>query len=127
MKIPFKLKRKYYKLLKRLEKPIKLNEREKKVIAIVEKQIRKTGAELIISPQSGIRYITSGDKQLNIVLTAINAIISNHKFHYDISLSNDAVKILNKKFDTILESRRRIAEREIMNNMILSLSDIANS
>lgn len=122
MKVSFRNKRRIYKLKKRFESKIVLNPRELKVIQIVKKQVSKPDADLITAPLSHNRYITSGDKHLTIILTGENAIISNHKFHYDISLSKDAVKILNSKFDKILESRRRIAERDILNHMLDSLT-----
>jgi len=125
MQISFKLKRKYYNFRKKLESKVVLNEREAKVIEIVKYQLTKSDCDLITAPISGNRYITSGDKQLTIVLTGLNAIVSNHTFHYDISLGKDAVRILTQKFDKILESRRRIAEREIMKNMLDSLSSLA--
>lgn len=127
MKISFKNKRIIYKLKQKFKHQLVINNREQKVIDIVKKHLRKETTDLIIAPLSMNRYITSGDKQLNIILTGTNAIISNHSFHYDISLDKDTVEILNKMFDRILESRRRIAEREILNNMLASLSILAHN
>lgn len=125
MQLSFKNKRRLYNIKQYFKHGPVINSREQKVIDIVTTKIRKKNVELIFTPISGNRYIISDDKSLTIILTGETAIISNHEYHFDISLGADTVEILNDKFDRILESRTRIADREIMSNMDNTLAKIA--
>ena len=127
MNLSFKNRRRLCKIKRRFAHQPLLNPREQKIIEIVSRTIARRDCELIVAPISGNRYLTLDDKSLAIILTGQNAIVSNHKVHSDVSLGSDAVQILHQKFDKILESRRRIAEREIMANMMNALNDIASN
>lgn len=62
-----------------------------------------------------------------VIIYADSVVISNHQYFYDISIGTDAAEELSVIFDRVTEMRRRKMEKEMLNNVSVSLEKIANS
>lgn len=125
MNIRYRVISKFVRLRKKIEGKPKLNDRERRVISIFEELFKDREADLFIAPITCNRYIVAEKSNLSVILTGDNVIISNHNYYYDISLGHGATQVLFHRFDKILESRRRKYEKEIRQNMLNSLDNIA--
>jgi hypothetical protein len=121
LKFGFKTRRRLYNLTRRFRKKANLNELEVKIIDILNSLISRKDVDMNYAPISITRYIWTADKSYFMIISPDKVIISNHTFGYNISLSEEAYKILSRKFDRISESHRRIVERTIVKNMVESL------
>ncbi len=92
--------------------------------AICKRLISKRETTLLISPISGKRYIKSDDNQLFIIIENNRMTIVNHQYSYNINIEGKAYYRIIKAFDTEVEQRRELMEKEIRSNVKHSLSNI---
>jgi hypothetical protein len=100
------------------------SEYETEAFGICKKLIDKRTTTLLISPISGKRYIKSDDNQLFIIIENNRMTIVNHQYSYNINIEGKAYYRIIKAFDTEVEQRRELMEKEIRSNVKHSLSNI---
>ena len=115
----------YIKFARISNKEVVISEMEELLIEIITAQLIDKKSHLAIAPLTGNRYIVSSDEKLQIILSPINVVLSNHVYYYDIRLGSDAARLIYNKFDRIMESRCKKTETEINSNMMTSLRRIA--
>lgn len=124
-KLSFKFKR--YLVKQRAKKlystknSSKLDERAVLAIKAFDISIKDPKNTLLISPQSGSRYVQTPSADVFIIIKYQTIILSNHLYYYEISISTDVYEYLLDKFDRMLESRRRQMERRMLENSRLTL------
>lgn len=114
----------------------KITEPQRLALDITEKLLSNKHSVLLISPLSGKRYLELYDDLVNgrgaapetfIVITYDRISIINHKYYYDLEISTHIYSKISVEFDRETERRRRKMEKEIMDNIVTSLSDIKES
>lgn len=127
MSLRYKVVSRIIRFRKKFSPKVVLNDRETMAIEVVNAAIHNPDVDLFMAPITGHKYIQDEKNHLSIILTGENIVIVNHKYYYDINLGLSAVKILSRKFDKVLESRRRKYEKDIKENTLRSLRSIATA
>ena len=73
---------------------------------------------------SGKRYIKNVDLSLFVILDEGRVSVTNHVYHYDVTLSFKEFNRLRRMYDNRTERDREIYEDEIKSQIVYSLSNI---
>lgn len=126
-----KLKRaiqKWYISLVRLSTPpLQKSEYERDCISICKRLIGNEETILMFTPISNKRYIRNEEHQIFVILEGNNVKVINHVYSYTIFLEKSSWENLVTIFDTEVERRREIFEKEITSNIKHSLQNILHS
>lgn len=101
-------------------KNIKLDDTQKKAIAICLKMIKDPDSELLITTTSDKRYIKNGGYFVVIRQEGIQVV--NHVYGYDVRLYGRKFTNIKRLFDKRLDEDRLTMEREITENIEHSLT-----
>lgn len=123
MKLKTKLKAKIERFLR---KNYEMNDEEKMIDAYFRKMLRDKSSTIIIWPSANKRYLQSNDKAINIILSsdARKVFIGNHKYSYDIGITQWFNDWLCRKFDQELSVRRDEMEKSMKANILNSLKNM---
>lgn len=104
------------------EVPLGPNERLCK--SICHKLINQDDSKFLIAPISGKRYIKNSRLGLFIILDDKRISITNHVYHYDVSLNEREWDRLSKMYDNKTEKIRQDFEKEMVSQIKNSLNSI---
>ncbi len=104
------------------EVPLGPNERLCK--SICHKLINQDDSKFLIAPISGKRYIKNSRLGLFIILDDRRISITNHVYHYDVSLNEREWDRLSKMYDNKTEKIRQDFEKEMVSQIKNSLNTI---
>ncbi len=104
------------------ELPLGPNERLCK--SICHKLINQDDSKFLIAPISGKRYIKNSRLGLFIILDDKRISITNHVYHYDVSLNEREWDRLSKMYDNKTEKIRQDFEKEMVSQIKNSLNSI---
>jgi hypothetical protein len=114
------------KARKRITAVNSLNDKEKIILKIVTESLFSAEAILLIAPISSIQYIKMPSKEIFVILSGCNVVISNHKFYYDIDISENLANTLYERFNKVMDRRQRIMEKDMVSGLIDGLTDLSN-
>lgn len=100
------------------------NSYEEKAFAIFRKLIRGNDSKFTIAPVSGKRYIVNSKLGIFVILDDAKLQITNHAYHYEMTLSKDDALKLTRMFNRKVENNTILYENEIKSNNTTSLSKI---
>jgi hypothetical protein len=110
-----------YKGLKPLEL---LTENQRISLAICRSLITHPNSKFLIAPLSGERYIKNAELSLFVVLDERRVSITNHVYHYDVTLLEREWDRLTKMYDSKTEKIRQEYKEEIKAQIKHSLKSI---
>ena len=113
-------------ILKTRYKNIKTNDTEKTSLSICRYLISHESSKFLIAPISGKRYVKNEILGLFIILDDRQISITNHLYHYDITVNDRDWDRLRLMYDNKTERIRQQFEDEIMVQIHNSLTDIKN-
>lgn len=93
-------------------------------ITICKKLINHPDSKFLIAPLSNKRYIKNQTLDLFIVLEDTQISITNHLYHYDVSIPNQEWKKITNRYDYKTEKIRQDYENEMKSQIVHSLSSI---
>ncbi len=102
----------------------RISESEKICVSICRNLISNTNSKFLLAPVSGKRYIKNSDLELFVILDNMNISITNHIYHYDVTIEDRNWYRLINMYDSKVESIRLEYEKEIMSQIENSLSKI---
>lgn len=102
----------------------KVSETEKICVSICRNLISNSNSKFLLAPVSGKRYIKNSDLELFVILDDKHISITNHIYHYDVSVQDRNWFRLINMYDLKVESIRIEYENEIMSQIENSLSKI---
>lgn len=102
----------------------KVSETEKICVSICRNLISNSNSKFLLAPVSGKRYIKNSDLELFVILDDRHISITNHIYHYDVSIQDRNWFRLINMYDLKVESIRIEYENEIMSQIENSLSKI---
>lgn len=102
----------------------KVSETEKICVSICRNLIMNSESKFLMAPVSGKRYIKNSDLNLFVILDDRHISITNHIYHYDVSIQDRNWFRLINMYDLKVESIRIEYENEIMSQIENSLSKI---
>ena len=116
-----------HKILKNSFKPITKSERYSIIIAI--KLMNDPETELLLHPFKDRYYIHSKSAEMFMIINKYpqTVTIINHKYSYDIPMTDRSLGIILNKFLCVTENRRDILERDFLKNTEDSLGKICHS
>ena len=122
-------RRKYLIVKLWVKKQSELNKRENTdneriCSTICRKLINHPSSKFLIAPLSGKRYIKNVDLSLFVILDEGRVSVTNHVYHYDVTLSFKEFSRLTRMYDNRTERDREIYEDEIKSQIVYSLSNI---
>lgn len=97
---------------------------EQKACAIFRKLIRGNDSKFTIAPVSEKRYIVNKKLGVFIILDDTRLEITNHVYHYEMTLSRTEALKLRKMFNDRVENDTISYENEIKSNINTSLSNL---
>ena len=97
---------------------------EQKACAIFRKLIRGNDSKFTIAPVSEKRYIVNKKLGVFIILDDARLEITNHVYHYEMTLPREEALKLRKMFNDRVESDTISYENEIKSNINTSLSNL---
>jgi hypothetical protein len=111
------------------KKQTELNKREntdneKICSTICRKLINHQSSKFLIAPLSGKRYIKNTELGLFVILDEGKVSVTNHVYHYDVTLSFKEFSRLTRMYDNRTERNREAYEEEIKSQIVYSLSTI---
>lgn len=93
-------------------------------ISICRKLINHPDSKFLIAPLSHKRYLKNQTLGLFIVLESTQISITNHVYHYDVTLTLREWEKIAKQYDSKTEKIRQDYENEIKSQIVHSLSTI---
>ncbi len=99
-------------------------ESEKICLSICRNLITNPNSKFLMAPVSGKRYIKNSELELFVILDERNISITNHIYHYDVTIEDRNWFRLINMYDSKVESIRIGYETEIMSQIENSLSKI---
>ena len=102
----------------------KVSETEKICVSICRNLITNSESKFLMAPVSGKRYIKNSDLNLFVILDDRHISITNHIYHYDVTVQDRNWFRLINMYDLKVESIRIEYENEIMSQIENSLSKI---
>lgn len=95
-----------------------------KCFRIVKRLIPQVDSTLLTTTETDKIYITNNKLDINVVISHDMVFLSNHKYPYYVSLPEEHIKEIYKRFNRRLEGERYKLEVEITKNVVDSLSNI---
>jgi hypothetical protein len=108
------------------EENLKNSETEKVCMSITRSLITNANSKFLLAPLSGKRYIKNADLEIFVILDRGSISITNHVYHYDVTVSNRNWQRIVGMYDNKVEGIRQEYEDEIMKNIEHSLTVIQN-
>jgi len=108
------------------EENLKNSETEKVCMSITRSLITNLNSKFLLAPLSGKRYIKNADLEIFVILDRGSISITNHVYHYDVTVSNRNWQRIVGMYDNKVEGIRQEYEDEIMKNIEHSLTVIQN-
>ena len=124
MNLNFKVKRFLVKRNQSKMKSYNLAEQQLKCFEIVKRLIPQRESTLLTTIETDKRYITNKKLDINVVINHDMVFLSNHTYSYYVSLPEEHIKEIYKRFNRRLEGERYKLEVEITKNVIDSLTKI---
>ncbi len=129
MRIKRFFKRMYVRYLKTIRYHVnnetsKLTDNERITKTICMKLINHPLSKFLIAPLSGKRYIKNEPLNIFVVLDDRRVSITNHVYHYDVTLPQREFDRLSLMFDNKTESIRQSFETDMKSQIVHSLSTI---
>lgn len=100
------------------------NHNERICKSICYKMINNPHSKFLIAPLSGKRYIKNEVLKVFIILDDKKVTITNHIYHYDVILSQRDFDRVSHMYDNKTEEIRNDFEKEMMSQIMVSLSTI---
>ena len=104
----------------------KNSDTEKLCMSITRSLITNPESKFLLAPLSGKRYIKNENLEIFVILDRGTISITNHVYHYDVTVSNRNWQRIIGMYDNKVEGIRQEYEDEIMKNIEHSLSAIQN-
>ena len=104
----------------------KISESEKICMSICRGLITNPNSKFLLAPVSGKRYIKNSELELFVILNDKNISITNHIYHYDVTVEDNNWFRLINMYDAKVETIRQEYENEIMSQIENSLTKIQN-
>lgn len=116
-----------HKILKNSSKPITKSERYSIIIAL--KLMNDPETELLLHPSKERYYIHSKSANMFMILNKYpqSITIINHKYSYDIPMTDRSIGIILDRFLRVTELRRDSLEKDFLKNTEDSLGKICHS
>jgi hypothetical protein len=106
-------------------KPIdKLTDSQRICLGICRALINHPNSKFLIAPLSGERYIKNSELGLFVILDDRHISVTNHVYHYDVTLSEREWDRLTKMYDNKTEVIRQQYKEEITSQIKYSLRTI---
>jgi hypothetical protein len=102
----------------------KLTENDKICKAICYKLIKHSSSKFLIAPRSGKRYIKNDVLNIFLILDDRKITITNHVYHYDVTLPERDFARISRMYDDKTELIRETYESDMMSQIVYSLSTI---
>jgi hypothetical protein len=102
----------------------KITETEKICVSICRNLISNSNSKFLLAPVSGKRYIKNSELDLFVILDDRHISITNHIYHYDVTVQDRNWLRLISMYDLKVESIRIEYENEIMSQIENSLTKI---
>jgi len=102
----------------------KLTENDKICKAICYKLIKHSSSKFLIAPRSGKRYIKNDVLNIFLILDDRKITITNHVYHYDVTLPERDFERISRMYDDTTELIRETYESDMMSQIVYSLSTI---
>jgi hypothetical protein len=102
----------------------KLTENDKICKAICYKLIKHSSSKFLIAPRSGKRYIKNDVLNIFLILDDRKITITNHVYHYDVTLPERDFERISRMYDDKTELIRETYESDMMSQIVYSLSTI---
>jgi hypothetical protein len=102
----------------------KLTENDKICKAICYKLIKHSSSKFLIAPRSGKRYIKNDVLNIFLILDDRKITITNHVYHYDVTLPERDFDRISRMYDDKTELIRETYESDMMSQIVYSLSTI---
>lgn len=125
--IKFKLAKRRYKIRQKITKTYIPNNKEEKAIHIIRTLIQDETSVMLSAPISKKRYIKNERRMMFVIMEDVNLTLASSKYmyYYDITVNLRVSKMLEKYFDNVLESRRNIMEKEMIEGVTSNLDFIS--
>ncbi len=107
-----------------LKTPSEVTGYEKICCAIVRKMITHPDSKFTIAPLSGKRYIINKTLDIFVIMEDSKLEVTNHIYHYVITLGGRDMEKLTSHFDNKVESQRLMYEEEIKSQITNTLYKI---
>ena len=102
----------------------KVSETQKMCMSIARSMITHADSKFLLAPLSGKRYIKNSSMDLFIILDNHTISITNHIYHYDVTINDRNWDRLSKMYDGKVETIRQEYEDQIMSQIEHSLENI---
>lgn len=125
--IKFKLRRQRLKFKQKITKVYIPNNKEEKAIHIVKTLIKDETSVMLIAPISNKKYIKNENRKMFVIMEDVNLTLASSKYmyYYDLTVNLKVASMLSKKFNNVLESRRNIMEKEMIEGVTSNLDFIS--
>jgi len=110
-----------YKTLKTSEE---LNDNQRICLSICRSLINHPESKFLIAPLSGERFIKNGELRLFVILEGRQISITNHVYHYDVTLYDREWERLTRLYDNKTEFTRQQYKEEVKSQIKNSLRSI---
>ena len=107
-----------YKTLKTSEE---LNDNQRICLSICRSLINHPESKFLIAPLSGERFIKNGELRLFVILEGRQISITNHVYHYDVTLYDREWERLTRLYDNKTEFTRQQYKEEMKSQIKNSL------
>lgn len=122
--LKFKLKKLWYRRVKYQRKRNPPTNTDNYVYGICVGLMMIKDTDLFVAPASGDRYIQNKDKGIDISIKDNTIHICNHSYNYTLSIGRYTLSDIIKYHNRVLESRKRVVETTMGNNINISLAKI---
>ena len=110
-----------YKTLKNSDE---LNDNQRICLSICRSLINHPESKFLIAPLSGERFIKNGELRLFVILEGRQISITNHVYHYDVTLYDREWERLTRLYDNKTEFTRQQYKEEVKSQIKNSLRSI---
>ena len=110
-----------YKTLKTSEE---LNDNQRICLSICRSLINHPDSKFLIAPLSGERFIKNSELRLFVILEGRQISITNHVYHYDVTLYDREWERLTRLYDNKTEFTRQQYKEEVKSQIKNSLRSI---
>jgi len=125
--LKFKWAKKHLQFKQRISKVYIPNSKEEKAINIIKTLIKDEASVMLVAPISKKKYIKNDKRKMFVIMEDVNITLASNKYmyYYDLQVHVKVASMLSKKFDNVLENRRNIMEKEMIEGVTSNLDFIS--
>lgn len=125
--LKIKMAKRKYKLRQKMSKAYIPSSKEEKAIHIIRTLIQDETSVMLSAPISKKRYIKNERRMMFVIMEDVNLTLASSKYmyYYDLTVNLRVSKMLEKYFDNVLESRRNVMEKDMIEGVTSNLDFIS--